>query len=164
MKKWFMNCKTKQEAKKLFRQLVLKNHPDVGGDEKTMIAIIAEYEVIYRSLPSESNPQANETHTQYDSDKDFKMTQAMVDILNKINHLPDINIELIGVWLWVGGNTKPVKDVLKKAGFTWHSKKELWYWKEAENKFKGKSNVDMSVIRAVYGCEEVERVRYQNIG
>lgn len=41
---YFSSCKTKEEAKKLYRQLSLKHHPDKGGDSATMSAINIAYD------------------------------------------------------------------------------------------------------------------------
>lgn len=34
-----------------------------------------------------------------------------------------------GACIWVIGNTKPMKDLLKELGFRWAPKKQGWYWK-----------------------------------
>jgi hypothetical protein len=53
---------------------------------------------------------------------------ALDQLLAQLSMLPGkIRIELIGTWLWVSGDTKPVKEELKKLGFSWHSKKVCWY-------------------------------------
>lgn len=38
-----------------------------------------------------------------------------------------IEIELVGSWIWVSGNTYPVKEQLKEAGIFWAGKKKKWY-------------------------------------
>lgn len=48
--KYFKNIPTLSELKKAFRALVIANHPDKGGDTKTMQEINAEFEKLYNSL------------------------------------------------------------------------------------------------------------------
>lgn len=48
--KYFKNISTLSELKKNFRALVIANHPDKGGDTKTMQEINAEFETLYNSL------------------------------------------------------------------------------------------------------------------
>ena len=42
--------------------------------------------------------------------------------------LKNVEIELIGTWLWIHGDTKPVKEQLKAHNCKWHSKRKCWYW------------------------------------
>ncbi len=42
--KYFINCKTKEEAKKKYRDLAKRMHPDGGGDGKDMIELQRQYE------------------------------------------------------------------------------------------------------------------------
>lgn len=48
--KYFTNCKTVEEAKKLYRRLAMENHPDRGGDLDTMKAINAEYDEFFNTF------------------------------------------------------------------------------------------------------------------
>jgi hypothetical protein len=36
--------------------------------------------------------------------------------------------KIVGLWLWVSGDTKPIKSGLKEAGFRWSPNKEKWYF------------------------------------
>ena len=40
----FKDCRTLEELKKKYHELVLKHHPDRGGDLETMKAINAEFD------------------------------------------------------------------------------------------------------------------------
>lgn len=51
---------------------------------------------------------------------------------------------------WVHGDTKPVKDTLKEAGFKWASGKKLWYFAAVPSSGR-RSGKDMSYIRTKYG-------------
>jgi hypothetical protein len=57
--------------------------------------------------------------------------------------------------VWVSGNTKEHKETLKANGFMWASKKQMWYWRAAENKSHGKKNTTMADIRTKYGSEKI---------
>lgn len=47
MAKYFKNVKSFEDLKEQFRTLARKNHPDAGGDVKTMQAINAEYDALF---------------------------------------------------------------------------------------------------------------------
>jgi hypothetical protein len=68
-----------------------------------------------------------------------------------------VTIEIIGFFIWVSGNTKPYRDILKEHKFKWHSKKLNWYlapaWYVKMNRSKDYSMAD---IRTMYGYQEVE--------
>lgn len=49
---FFQYCHTQDEAKKLYRELCKKHHPDVGGNAETMALINAEYS---KFAPSDTN-------------------------------------------------------------------------------------------------------------
>lgn len=63
MTKYFVNCKTLDELKKVYKHLAQKHHPDVGGDTATMQAINAEYEARFEVLKRSQNEQAAEDTT-----------------------------------------------------------------------------------------------------
>ena len=46
MLKYFKNCTTKEECKKLYKKLAFIHHPDRGGDTETMKAINAEFDYV----------------------------------------------------------------------------------------------------------------------
>ena len=48
--KYFVNCKSMDDAKKIYRDYLKKHHPDHGGDEKICKAIIAEFEQFIKSF------------------------------------------------------------------------------------------------------------------
>ena len=52
-----------------------------------------------------------------------------MDIINKIIIYPNIQIDIIGSWLWVSGETKPIKEILKELNFKWHDVRKCWYLK-----------------------------------
>ena len=111
---FFNNTKSYEENKALYKKLCFENHPDKGGDVETMQAINAEWESLII--------------------KGFENIECILS--DKLNFAIDLNVEveLCGTWIWVSGDTKPVKDKLKAEGFFWAFKKKMWYFREEENK------------------------------
>lgn len=140
--KWFASCKNMEELKKLYKELVLKNHPDRGGDNATMAQINAEYDKVFVEMQkvSTNKTEQNEKVNEYR------------DIINQLLNLSGIQIEICGAWLWISGNTKPHKETFKKLKCMWSSKKAMWYWRpeEASCRHRGRGQ-DMEQIRAKYG-------------
>ena len=128
------------EAKKIYKQLAKKLHPDVGGDEESFKLLNA----IYTDLIE---------HKIYFSN-DIKIDIELEKIISLILHFENITIELVGSWVWVSGDTKEIKDKLKEIGFKWASKKRMWYF--GEMKSKNPTPKSMEEIKNKYGSETLK--------
>ena len=163
MTQYFQNVKTLDELKKQYRRLAMQWHPDAGGDTATMQAINAEHDHLFELLKEQHNAAADEYHQTTEAPHEFR------DIIDFLIKFGDLEVVLVGSWLWVGGNTKAHKDELKAAGFRWSQNKSRWYWHHPEPNHKwrrGKSTMDE--IRQKYGSQTFtgsrEDSRYEKIG
>lgn len=65
-------------------------------------------------------------------------------------------LELVGRWLWVTGETKPIKDKLKKAGFKYGHKKKAWHWcLQRDNKIRSRNYYKLDEIKEKYGNNKI---------
>lgn len=155
---YFTNCQTLDELKKVYKHLAQKHHPDVGGDTATMQAINAEYEERFEAIKRRQNEQAAEDTT----GKTHATTESAGDFITIIDHLlrmGGIEVELIGRWLWISGDTKPHKEALKACGCRWSSQKKRWSWHYAEDgvKWHRSSGKSMDQLRSKYGSTTFTR-------
>ena len=111
MAQYFENVKTLDELKKQYRRLAMKYHPDMGGSTETMQQINAEHDALFEMLKKQHNASADEYHQTTETAAEFR------DIIDFLMKFDDLEVELVGSWVWCGGNTKPHKDDLKVAGF-----------------------------------------------
>src|SRR5271165_5627398 len=95
---YFINCKTIEEVKTLYKQLALKNHPDRGGVTEVMQDINTEYQSIIKNPLFKYEEQTEEEKSDF---------VKYPDIINQIVTFKGIVIELIGDWIWVSANTYP---------------------------------------------------------
>jgi hypothetical protein len=154
--KFFNNCKTLDEVKATYKTLAKQFHPDKGGDLETMQAINNEYSFICAKLAKGENLTAEETEAAILDAEKYR------EALEKIITLEGINIELVGAWIWVTGNTYPVKNTLKEAGFFFASKKIAWYFRSEEYKVCSRGRkMDLEEIRTKYGSQRIE-TRHDN--
>lgn len=123
------------EAKKVYKTLAKKLHPDVGRSDEEFKILNAVYNDFIE----------HKIHFSNDSKIDIELEK----IISQILHYEDITIELVGSWIWVSGNTKEIKDKLKELGFKWASKKKMWYY--GEMKSKNPSSKSMDEIKGKYG-------------
>lgn len=138
--KEFQGIEGINEAKKIYKTLAKKLHPDIGGSEEEF-KLLNE---IYNHLIE---------HKIYFSNSS-KIDIELEKIISLILHFENINIELIGSWVWVSGDTKEIKEKLKEIGFKWASKKKMWYY--GEMKAKNPNPKSMEEIKAKYGSETLK--------
>ena len=138
--KEFQDIEGINEAKKKYKTLAKKLHPDIGGSEEEF-KLLNE---IYNHLIE---------HKIYFSNSS-KIDIELEKIISLILHFENINIELIGSWVWVSGDTKEIKEKLKEIGFKWASKKKMWYY--GEMKAKNPNPKSMEEIKAKYGSETLK--------
>lgn len=144
--------------KKIYFQKAKQYHPDAGGTKEAFQEMKAEYEMLLKRLLSGSNLSAEEIKTELDLD------DALRAAATAIVGLPGITVELVGKWLWVSGNTYPIRNELKAAGFQFAPIKKVWYYKGVES--AGRGNLTLDEIRSKYGSEIIkeEMKKLQGIG
>src|ERR1700748_946133 len=109
--KWFDDCQTLEEVKAKYKQLAKQYHPDLGGDTVTMQQINRAYTEATAKAAKGANLSDEETESETLSSEAYR--QAIEQII----YLDGITIELVFKWIWVTGNTYPVRATLKTAGF-----------------------------------------------
>ena len=159
--KYFKNVTNLGELRKQYRDLLKRFHPDNGGSEEICKEVNAEYEKLFQwlKLHGETENVKNNKEAEEKHEKEFNSftDAALRAALQRIIHLDGINIEICGCWIWVSGNTQPVKEELKKAHFNWSPKKQVWYWGGSDEFKKTKRHgSSMEYIRNRYGSEKVE--------
>lgn len=129
------------EAKKVYKTLAKKLHPDVGGSEEEFKLLNAIYNDFIENKIYFSN--------------EFKIDLDLEKIISQILHFENITIELVGSWIWISGDTKEIKDKLKELGFKWASKKKMWYYGEMKGKSHGEKSLDE--IKDKYGSKTFKK-------
>ena len=146
---YFNQCLTLQELKAAYKKLAMINHPDRGGDLEEMKRINAEYDEVFQILKDKYNADAKPGRETTEVPEQFR------DIIVQIMELENIEIELIGSWIWVSGDTRSNKELFKQLGFRWASKKKMWYWRADEYKSFSRGNKSIQEIRDTYGSERL---------
>ena len=147
--KYFTECSTLEDVKATYKKLAMQHHPDKGGSTETMQAINKEYAFATAKILKGSNFTAEET------ENEIKFSEEYRAVIEKIAHLELIQIELVGLWIWVTGNTFPIRKELKSAGLFFAPKKQAWYYRPEDFKVLrgGKNTLDQ--IRDKYGSQVI---------
>jgi len=142
---YFYGLITEQEIKARYKQLAKEHHPDLGGCSETMKIINDQYEQVLTGRYQKDGKSITEI------DELLAKDAVLREKLNQIILCEDIYVEVCGRWIWVTGNTKKVKDILKAAKFIWANKKKAWYWHAPEDKSKCRRNMALEDIRSHHG-------------
>lgn len=135
--------------KKSYFKLAKIYHPDAGGTKEQFQKLQKEYEGLFKTIMSGSNLSANDIANEIELDENLRQA---VDAIIGISQL---NVELIGKWIWVSGNTYPIRNELKNAGFMFAPVKKMWYYKGIESAGRGKLTIDE--IRKKYGSQAIQK-------
>ncbi len=155
MTNYFKECKTVAEIKKLYRKLALINHPDKGGNVEVMQTINAQYTLALKTFDGTTQDKYT-----------YKYNEATEQaIINKIDEIIksniDVEISLIGNWIWITGETKQYRAELKKMGCKWHAKRLCWYWNDnTKRKYRYSSKTSLEELAEKYGCKNFSTKKY----
>lgn len=83
--------------------------------------------------------------------------EDFIEQIAVLKTIEGINLEMIGTWLWVTGETKAVRDTLKSVGCRYAPNKQAWYIAPADAK-RSKKHYSLNELRTMHGSEEVEGV------
>lgn len=140
--KYFGQCEDIAAARKLYKNLAVKNHPDHGGSTEIMQEINAEFDEFCA------------THKDGKTGVASKFRDIVMNCLN----LGDVDVEIIGTWLWLHGKTYENREKIRSYGFKWSKGKKAWYWFDGVNKqeFRPRRSEDWMKTRLKYGSEFIK--------
>ena len=158
--KYFNNVNTLEDLRKQYKELLKQYHPDNGGDVAVMQEVNTEYNKLFKILKNHhdnaQHDSTNNSESEYSKNMyDWENDKALRDVLNQIIKFNGIDIEIVGQWVWVSGNTYACKKELKEIGFKWASQKKMWYWHSEAFRKKSKKTLSMDAIRNYYGSTKV---------
>lgn len=147
------NERTLEELKKSYKELAKKYHPDITGKDtnKEMAEINQEYEFLFERVKNMKYSRQQQQF--YESKEDTTETpNDFINIIDKLIKIANIEILICGSWLWVKGNTYPIKETLKNLNMTYSNNKKAWYLHFDEYKKNSKRVLSMDEIIETYGA------------
>ncbi len=137
---------TPDTIKAAYRKACSIYHPDRNPAGLEMMKLVNQ---AYDALKNETG-----TAQIKDSADLSSYGEDIFNALSQIIHL-GFDVEICGAWVWLHGDTRPHREILKAAGFRWAPKKMLWYFRPADYKSKGRGKFSMDEIRNTHGSEKV---------
>jgi len=138
-----------------YRAAAMRFHPDRNPNGLEFMKLInAAYEILSKTIGAWD---CSERGTGPSLDE---LLQTQFD---KIKTIPGIISEVCGSWLWITGDTRPVKDLLKAAGFRYAAKKSAWYWHGTGYRKFGKRTWGLDEIRSTWGSAGLDQEPFQAV-
>lgn len=151
---YFEGLTTETEIKARYKELAKQYHPDLGGSTEAMKQVNEQYEKVLTGAYQKAGKSITEI------DELLEKDAVLRDKLNEIVSYPGISIELCGTWLWVTGDTRPVKEKLKEAKFRWAKNKHCWFWRAEEHKSYNRKAMSLDEIRQKHGTHTLTSKRH----
>lgn len=153
--KYFSLVTTLEELKKEYRKLCFELHPDRNKDKDTTAEFQKmqnEYEIRFEEVKNIFKNAKGETYTKENTEtpEEFK------DIINKLIYMQGVDIDIIGTWIWLSGNTKQYKEEIKELKFRWSKNKLAWYYHTGSFRKKSKNHYNLDELREMFESRKVE--------
>ena len=165
---YFNNCQTVNDIKKTYRELCFQFHPDLHADEwEKYNELMKEVNAQYQAALNNSNGETffgddNQEHTYYyNQDIEEEVAQKIQELIAL--RMENVQIWLIGTWVWVEGNTYQYKNQIKQLGLRWHSKRKMWYFRKAQYK-RSYSKKSFDELKDMYGAQKVKNQQSEALG
>ncbi len=146
MRKFFENIKSLAELKKAYKELARENHPDLGGSVEVMQAINAEYDKMIEWFAKHGNKTEQEKAS-------TEVPEKFRKIIEQLIKMSKIQIEIIGGWIWLSGNTAVYLRKLQGMGFQYSTKQKRYYLADGITVKCRATHLSMDRIRDIYGSQ-----------
>ena len=134
------------DIKLAYRRKAQAFHPDRNPAGAEIMKMI---NVAYDIVKDETDVEV------FESDVMADYPEVLAAAINAILSL-NLTLEICGLWVWVSGETKTHKEVLKASGYMWAPKKKMWYYRPAQAKARkyssNKNEWSMNDIREKFGA------------
>lgn len=162
MTTYFKSCKTAEELKKAYREIVKKLHPDKGGKKEDFQDMQNQFEKAWARLKDIHQDKDGREYTKATDET----AKEFMDIIETLINLTGVDVEICGSWIWVSGDTRQYREIFKKLKFRWSPKKSAWYYHREPYRKRSRRELSLDEIRGMYGSkkykkEEKERLALQ---
>lgn len=153
--KYFSLVTTIEELKKEYKRVCFMLHPDRNKDRDTTAEFQAmqnEYEEKFKEVKNIFRNAEGQTYTKENNET----PEEFEELLNKIIYMQGVEIDIIGSWLWLSGNTKQYKEQIKELHFRWSANKSAWYFHTGSFRKKSKTNYNLDELKEMFGNQKVQ--------
>lgn len=148
--------RTLAELKSNYKTWCLQLHPDLNPGKDTTAemqelnnAYEAQFKLLKdRELRKDKKDREKFSYSEVPSD--------LITIINTLIKFKGVQIDIVGNWLWLSGNTYPYKEQIKGLRFHWSKNKKKWFWNGSDSVRRPFKKMTYKDITAKYGCMTLE--------
>lgn len=145
---FFDGCKTIEEGKKLYRELLKKHHPDKGGDVEVAQKLNNDYEAFCLLVINNAFKE--------DDRSEGKDSGPFASVLNRMSRL-NIRIEIIGHWIYAFESYE-VREELKALGLWFSRSHKAWVFSGGKKR-RMRGRYTTKELRNKWGSKKVQEER-----
>ena len=151
--KYFENCQSLEEAKKLLKSLARQHHPDMGGSVEVMQDINNQFDEFCKNFVKQNYgfKSADTENSEMHEGSFDDIPEEFYNIIMELLKIDGIVVELIGRWIWISGDTYNHKEQLKSFGCRYAKNKKMWYWHKDEDFSFNRRKMSIDEIRSLHG-------------
>lgn len=139
----------------MYKQAAKKYHPDRNEAGLEMMKLINAARESLRDYIAGSLERE-------DMESQVDLGEVLNAALNAVVGLEGIVIEICGCWIWVSGDTKPHREVLKAAGYRYAPKKVMWSFCGGK-RTSSRGKFSMDDIRLRHGSATVAQRKFARL-
>lgn len=148
--------KTLAELKANYKTWCLQLHPDLNPDKDTtaeMQELNNAYEAQFKILKDRELKKDKKEREKFSYSE---VPEDLINIINTLIKFKGVQIDIVGNWLWLSGNTYPVREEVKNLKFHWSKAKKKWFWNGSDTVKRPFSKMTYQDITEKYGCYSLE--------
>lgn len=151
---------TLDEITKFYRSKVKQSHPDQGGNTQWFVDVRAAFKIILAQYKYNHKSQNEDTGEWEENETNLtqELQEKLTEVLEKLNS-EEIEINILGAWIWLSGNTYQNKNDIKELGFKFSKNKVSWYWYHGEYKKRNRKKYSLKDIEEIHGKVPIEKKR-----
>ena len=151
---FFKGFSTVEEIKIEYKRLARIYHPELGGDLETMKRLNNEYEKALTGCNGQKSTGSDGKQHTYKYDQTIE--NEIVEFIYAFLALETgLIADLIGVWVWITGDTKPHREALKALGCRWNPSRGCWYFRPISCAGSYGRGGSLEELASKYGCVSV---------
>lgn len=152
-------------GRQLYRELLMKNHPDRGGDAEVFKQVQNDFEIFLRHVSwDDTRGAVNEDDTlrrrgkRTRMDWDPEYAKRFYEVLRTVCEF-NVDVEVIGDWIHVK-NFQGYQFKLTMMGFWWSRAHQCLIWNGEGQPRGNATGVSTDYLRSRYGAERKRDKRY----
>ncbi len=145
---------TTKELKTQFRNLCKVMHPDKGGNPEQFKEMLSEYQKLLEFAFDGTEEERKNHSFRSEVKSDIFVWEKAQELLKTIT-VGGIELDIVGSWIWISGNTFQARNELKSFGCRYSKAKKSWYWfNNIKDSKKRKGSLSLKKIKERFGVQD----------